>query len=634
MALARVEDALRAADERPGMDVGSSWILRERAAAFADGFPFERFALETETAAYASTTGPKTALFILVDFPDQTGLPATPSVLEQIVDTEVSDALDAYSYRQTSMDATVTPVAYRVESTQATYLGSKDEDDLYDEALTVYKNAGNPDPIYDTVAVLFWNTGFSWAGLATVGGQRMWLDGSTSAEVILHEFGHNYGLKHANYWVFDDSNAASTDPVDPTGANEEYGDDYDVMGDGNVEDGHFHPAAKQYLGWIGSGDWEDLSGPGDNGTYRVFRFDDADASDTRGLRISKSASSDYYWVGYRRDYGELEAFAKGAYLMWERAAGTPWRNQSWLIDSTPGSAQGKADAPVTLGQTYSDAASDVHITTLATGGTGPGEYLDVVVNFGPFPGNVAPAGSVVGDSVVDARQLVLFNAEATDANGDPLAYAWDMGDGELKSNAASVAHQWIQGGTYDVGINEDDGEAAIDLVSSDGKNWTVVDPGAVSERKAITSFAGSFISVGVGGSIRQSGVVQLSDSFETFVDTHFPGGGPDAAIDANIDGDWARNLEEYGLGGIPTLGGDSPVRPVVYLNGSGEPVFRVLRDAKRSDLAYSVWWSTDLASWTRLGLTTLTDSETMLEVVADGQDLSGGAGFFQLELTR
>ena len=95
-----------------------------------------------------------------------------------------------------------------------------------------------------------------------------------------------------NYWIYDDTNAASVNPVDPTGASEEYGDDFDAMGRGSTTEGHFHMGAKQFLGWIGNSDWDDLSSNSDNGTYRIYRFDDGGSSGLQALRIRKSATND------------------------------------------------------------------------------------------------------------------------------------------------------------------------------------------------------------------------------------------------------------------------------------------------------------------------------------------------------
>jgi hypothetical protein len=916
--LKRVEAALNQAEARPGLNVGSQWIMAETR---GDGFPFEEYGTATETMAYNSTTGAKTSFFIQVDFSDRQGTPCTASTLDQVIDLQVNNALAEYSYNTTSLSGSVTDFAVRVISPSGDYVGgTKDYNDLYDEAIASYIALGNDDPrtSHDTVGIIFETLGYSWTGLASLGGQKMWLNGTLNADTILHEFGHNYGLGHANYWVHDNANPASTDPVDPAGANEEYGDGTDVMGDGAVSEGHFHMAAKQYLGWIGINDWDDLSTEEDNGTYRIYRFDDAAATGTQALRVAKSATSDHYWIGYRKDSQGLEAYSQGAYMTWERA-GDPDRNQSWLIDTTPGSTNGKNDAPVTLGRTYADTASEVYITPVAKGGTTPNEYIDVVVNFGPFSGNNAPAGTLSGPIAIDARQLVLFSASVTDADSDTLAYAWDMGDGVIQANAPSITHSWIKGGNYAVsltisdmkggstiltkninvanpvetwssrssgtlehlkavaandtyvvavverggsaaeilrspdgstwnsvfpdsyalnlycddvvrdgtgfllvgqdydnvlvdwegvvysspdgqiwkrayernvanskliaiasdgsgsvvafeengtivhrtpagtwstvnigigsttvlkdiaygegyfvlvghkyeddapeptyngdvevwrstdglnwldvssgtgldtwkdlrviahsgshfvasgfysramystdqgqtwssnqsgdihqvegfaqggglhyavGINKDDGDADIDLISTDGLSWTPFDPGALDDRNDITFFNNTFITVGENGTIRQSDAFTTSIGYDSFASTHFPGGGADAAATSNPDFDWANNLIEYALGGIPNAGNSSPTKPMLSFDESDYAVFEISRDSKQQDVAYSVWWSTDLAEWTQADLTVETDSATSLKVRSNKTFSDQDKAFFKLQLSQ
>jgi hypothetical protein len=891
------------ADARPGKDNGSRWLMVAASGGDLEQFPEQQFVEETVEAAYPPTTGNKTTLVIMVDFSDVTGQPYNPSTIEQNIDVTVSDGLARYSYNQTTMNATVHPTTFRMPNTANYYYSGDLTDALHADAVSAYTGAGNPDPfpVYDTVCVIMKEIGFGWAGLASVGGQKMWLD-STDTGVILHEYGHNYGLSHAQYWVYNFGNAGSTNPIDPTGATENYGDIFDNMGDGDVADGHFGPGPKAFLNWIPSLDWDILSTSSDNGTYRVFRFDHESSTGNRALRVTKSATSDFYWVGFRKDYANNEPFANGVYLTWDRA--TSGRNQSWLIDTTPGSAGGKNDSALTLGRTFTDTASSVHITPVAIGGTAPNEYIDVTVNFGTFPGNNAPVGSLIGPAAVNARESVLFNVEATDANGDTLAYSWNMGDGLVKPNSSSIAHSWIQGGSYNisvtvsdkkggtvtlplivtvtdplntwtartsnttrhlysvatnpthviavgereilrssdgvtwasvkpstdfanvylydvcftgtefiacgmdwsgtgwegeiwssangtswsrvhetnvngtelygiscnggvvvavgnnacvrhrtvagvwstvnigvaasdvlqdvaygdgvftlvghsttpsyngnteiwtssnglawtdrssgfsmdswrdfreihhtgdlfvasgfygrasystnagqnwqtnqtgnsysmeafasgaglvyaVGINEDAGDADVDLVSMDGQNWTVINPGALDNRNGLGFFANTFISVGQNGTIRQSGAISPTSTYSDFATLHFPGGGPNALPASNPDGDWANNRIEYALGTNPNNASSVPVSPVFSINGSGDPVLDVTRISRVSGAAYSVWWSTNLVNWTRQGLTTTTDNNTLLKVVGDGVDTSGGRGFLRLRI--
>jgi PKD repeat protein len=269
-------------------------------------------------------------------------------------------------------------------------------------------------------------------------------------------------------------------------------------------------AAKQFLGWIGSSDWLDLSSNSNNGTYRVYRFDHVGSSGLQALRIKKSATNDYYWVGYRNNYEGLNTFTKGAYIIWQRV-GKGWhRNKSCLIDTTPGSTNGKNDAPITLGRTYSDPSSDVHITPITVGGSTPTEYIDVVINFGPFPENTAPSGSIYGPNTTDARELVLFSANVTDSDADALAFAWDMGDGTIQDNSPSITHSWNSGGTYQVNLTVSDmkgGSVSLSksVTVSDPLNpWNTRTSGTTKDLYGITANDTHLVVVGDGGVILRS----------------------------------------------------------------------------------------------------------------------------------
>lgn len=109
---------------------------------------------------------------------------------------------------------------------------------------------------------------------------------------------------------------------------------------------------------------------------------------------------------------------------------------------------GKTDAALVIGSTFSDPFADIHITPIGKGGTTP-ESLDVVVKIGSPPGNQAPT-LTLSASVLNVAPAtpVNFAADASDPDGDTLAYAWDFGDKSLGSNRAALGKSWNAPGEY------------------------------------------------------------------------------------------------------------------------------------------------------------------------------------------
>jgi len=518
--LTQLEEELRVFDNMSGRDTGSSVIFSELVQSEAKGFPILLIRESQKQLSINNTTGAKTALFIRAVFSDKPDAPISKADLESQINTSVSGHLSNFSYGKTSMTATVSDSIYQVSmvSTEYAFTGpgdTVDEKTLWDEAVALWRADGDrPDPYgtYDIVGVVFPKIdGVGWAGLGTVGGanSQHWLNGVASTETILHEFGHNYGLGHSNYWAFDSSNAASTDPVDTSGANEEYGDFWDVMGDGDANRGHFHMAAKRYLSWLDGNQVQRIDEAGDSGTYQVFRFDHKDATGLQGLEIRKDGDENY-WVGFRRAFESNANYYSGGYILWERPSTGTDRNQGWIIDTTPGSESERQDAGIALGRTYSDAAALVHITPITVGGSSPDEYLDVVVNYGAFPGNNAPTVTLNAPSTGDARNPVVLSASGDDTDGDTLAYSWDLGNGEVYSSTDSISATFTVGGTFNVSVTVTDMKGgtmtqSAQIVIDDPVNtWTTRTSGTGADLVATARNSSHVVAAGHGVFLRSS----------------------------------------------------------------------------------------------------------------------------------
>ncbi len=378
-----VESQLLAAEEGPGPWVGASGGAGTTANA------------DPATAASSWTEGPKTVIVIRADFSDLVGTPHngsgttfTPAYLAGQINTDAQGFYDEVSYGKTSLSLDVGDVTgvLRMPLTAAAYATTNNTVQLRLDALAAAETAGFDISSYDRIFLVFSDLGpgvipgskFTFGGLGQIGAPFMWMNGSFSGPLVNHELGHTYGLGHASLW---DIPGGSSDPVDPAGTTEEYGDDFDRMGDSPgdspLHPGHFNPWYLNRLNWLPDAAIQEIT---TSGTYRVYRFDHsgADLGSTLALKIGRDGTRDY-WIGYRRKYAGHPThgdMANGAYVMWG------YRNaqNSHLLDlDTPGTDP--RDASLNVGDTFDDASTGIEIATTAAGGSGAGEWLDITVTF-------------------------------------------------------------------------------------------------------------------------------------------------------------------------------------------------------------------------------------------------------------
>lgn len=84
------------------------------------------------------------------------------------------------------------------------------------------------------------------------------------------------------------------------------------------------------------------------------------------------------------------------------------------------------------------------------------------------PANASPTVSISrtpdGLAIVGVT-VVVFTATASDANGDALTLAWDLGDGQTASGA-SVVHVYTREGVFPVGLTVSDNHGGVTVVGS------------------------------------------------------------------------------------------------------------------------------------------------------------------------
>ena len=319
------------------------------------------------------TTGAKSVLYMRLDYPDAPGATLSLTGAQQLM-AQASDFYAANTYgRIPSLSYTVTPTL-RMPKLYAAYTS---RDEVEQDATTVGIASGFDPAAYDLV--VYQNTpqqvmsGF-W-GFARENAKGVWMYNGFNWMHHSHEFGHNFGNRHANLW-----DTFGKDPIGP-GTNLEYGDVFDNMGNqGNLGTGHHHPWFKNRQDWI---DDSYITTVTSSGTYRVQALESAPNSNWMALRIPRDADRNY-WVFYRNQFIQSE---NAAILTW----GYNQRVSAHLLDMTPGSATGindSWDAPLPIGQSFLDVPANIQITPIARAGGDAGS-LDIQVTLGP-PNNVSP----------------------------------------------------------------------------------------------------------------------------------------------------------------------------------------------------------------------------------------------------
>jgi hypothetical protein len=462
-------------------------------------------------------TGEKRVLWLKLEFGDDPGEPVSDATLAAS-SADVNTFYQATSHGRTSMAFTTVPTLLRVRDKAYYNTSGSTTTDLRNDALAAAKaydaangNTGAYDPDkFDRWIMIFKRVAaYNFGGLGNLGGPTVWLNNSAAAAVTGHELGHNQSLDHSHSWL-----PSGTSPIGP-GTHVEYGDVFDRMGSSSSSANNFFNVAQKFkLGYLDAAHVTTITTAG---TYRLTRHDHKDSTGVRAFRVGASNVEYDYWIEHRRlgptalTTQQLDRLQNGVILHWgpQKLPNFVTGVGSYLIDTTPGSAGGTNDAPLRIGETFTDPNAGITIKPLAVGGTAPNEYIDVQISFGAVDGNrdpvlvaSAPAGPLA------ARTNLTVSASATDPDGDSVYYRWDFGDGKFQPNLNTVTTRFAKGGAYPVTVSAHDGKGGIAVktytlnVSDPLTAWTKrTNPFTTNNFYDVVYAAGKFVVVGDNGAV-------------------------------------------------------------------------------------------------------------------------------------
>ncbi len=106
-----------------------------------------------------------------------------------------------------------------------------------------------------------------------------------------------------------------------------------------------------------------------------------------------------------------------------------------------------------------------------------------------------------GSNLVTCETSVAFDAAAsTDADGDPLTYYWDFGDGSPPDSGIQVIHRFAKGGAYPIILTVDDGLGLLNSKNSTAITARINEPPVANAGENKTLCAGDVVIFNAGNS--------------------------------------------------------------------------------------------------------------------------------------
>ncbi len=382
--------------------------------------------------AAGSSIGKQDTLVMLLNFKENPNdQPITSEEAHALVFGEVNDFYQENSYGKTWLSGQVAGWYTLPVSNQVC-----DYPSVQAEADKMARADGVVLEDYQRIIYIMTQSGCAGGGSATTGKtfpSRAYIDGTLSARVIAHEFGHNLGLSHAKALDCGDASVSNNCSVI------EYGDSYDVMGTPDM--GYINTYYKERMGWLNDAESPNILTATQDGLYEIAEYETQDITQNIALKIPRgvnpnSGLKEWFYVEYRQAMGYDQFLDDRSYMLFrgDVTDGVIVRlveegaEESYLLHMKPNSDYSQVygrkdwkDTALPVGDSFTDPVSGLTIN-LASAANG---FAGVNVSFG---GSVtpsvcemsAPSVSVkaTSDTQVNAGDTVEYQLTVTNTAND------------------------------------------------------------------------------------------------------------------------------------------------------------------------------------------------------------------------
>ncbi len=382
--------------------------------------------------AAGSSIGKQDTLVMLLNFKENPNdRPITSEEAHALVFGEVNDFYQENSYGKTWLSGQVAGWYTLPVSNQVC-----DYPSVQAEADKMARADGIVLEDYQRIIYIMTQSGCAGGGSATTGKtfpSRAYIDGTLSARVIAHEFGHNLGLSHAKALDCGDASVSNNCSVI------EYGDSYDVMGTPDM--GYINTYYKERMGWLNDAESPNILTATQDGLYEIAEYETQDITQNIALKIPRgvnpnSGLKEWFYVEYRQAMGYDQFLDDRSYMLFrgDVTDGVIVRlveegaEESYILHMKPNSDYSQVygrkdwkDTALPVGDSFTDPVSGLTINLVsATNG-----FAGVNVSFG---GSVtpsvcemsAPSVSVkaTSDTQVNAGDTVEYQLTVTNTAND------------------------------------------------------------------------------------------------------------------------------------------------------------------------------------------------------------------------